>query len=90
MPMSESSFRYWATVGRDLGLTASIAQQILDFSSEGRKAAVEAPQPEWLPHRTADHLAEAICQARDLVQLLENAEKAWLTAVGAKLANGSR
>jgi hypothetical protein len=51
-------------------MTASLARRFLELTLEQRADALRAPQPGWLPARIADHLAEAICQARELVSLL--------------------
>lgn len=73
--------RDWPTVSQNLTLAISFARRFLEFSPEERAAVLNAPQSELVGARLAWDLALAICQAREIVYLLEEAEEAWKNAL---------
>lgn len=77
--------RHWRTIGQDLTLAALFARRFLELSPVERAALLQATQSEWLPPRGAWQLAMAICQARQLIGLLEEAEAAWVEALAAQM-----
>ncbi len=73
--------RDWNLIGRQIALSADIAQRILGMSPGERAAAARELRPDTLAARTAADLAELISQARDFLNLLEKAERIWLDVV---------
>jgi hypothetical protein len=76
--------RDWSLIGRQIALSADIAQRIIAFSPEERSAAARELRPEGLAARTASDLAESISQAHELLELLQKAERIWLDVVARK------
>jgi hypothetical protein len=84
--MSSPTLHHCAAVSQNLRLAVSFARRFLDLLPEERAAVLAAPQSELIGPRMAWDLAQAICQARDLIRLLEEAEEAWIKAI-AKRSN---
>ena len=82
--MTSSNSRDWPLIGRQIALSAEIAERILAYSPEQRIAAARELRPDTLAARAASDLAESISQARELLALLEDAERIWLDVVAQK------
>ena len=74
----------WQLIAAEIALSASIAHRILAISPQERAAALQEVKPFHLRARTAEHLADSISQARELVTLLERAEAIWLDLVSSR------
>lgn len=68
----------WPAVSENLALAITFARRFLDSSPEERAIALDAPE---FGSRMAWELALAICQAREIVRLLEEVEEAWNSAM---------
>lgn len=74
---------HWPSVSRNLNFAASFARRFLELTPKEKEAALFEPGRELIPSYMAWDLALAICQARELVRVLEEAEKAWISILGA-------
>ncbi len=84
--MPSSISRNWLHVGRTVALAAATARHFLELSPRERLALFTECKAEGVHAYAAEQLAEAIGQARELVLLLEGAEKAWSRAAKERAA----